>query len=259
MQFGISTACMYPQHTEKTVEYFCKNGVKNLEIFINTFSEMTKDYLTEIKKITDSYGTKIVSLHPFSCAFEPFMFFTDYERRFLDALEFYKPYFEACNITESNILVFHGDRKESPCTKELYFERFEKLHLLGRQYGVTVAQENVARCKSRSSEFIAEMSKALGDNVRFVLDTKQVVRAGQSLDEMIAATAGKLAHIHLSDHSPEHDCLPLGEGDMNIDKFFADVTKNGFDGCVILELYRENFKIPDELLISYNKMAQIKL
>ena len=110
IQYGISTASLYPQPLEDTVRLFAEQRVPAAEIFINTFSELTSSYLRELKRIADSGGTKLVSLHPFSCAFEPFLLFTGYPKRFEDALEFHKPYFEAMNLLGARYFIFHGDK-----------------------------------------------------------------------------------------------------------------------------------------------------
>ncbi|MFA9381939.1 MAG: sugar phosphate isomerase/epimerase family protein, partial [Acetanaerobacterium sp.] len=125
-----------------------------------------------------------------------------------------------------------------------------RLYELGRSYGVFVAQENVVRCRSHSAQFIGEMRSALGEDVRFVLDTKQAVRAGQDLFEMVDAMGERLLHVHLSDHSERGDCLPVGSGTLDIKRLLNALKTVGFDENVIMELYRENFDEPEELMVS---------
>ncbi len=259
MKFGLSTACLYPQQTEKTIEYYCSHGVQVCEIFVNTFSEIERGYVKNLHTICDAAGLAIVSLHPFTSGFEPFMMFSDYPRRFDDFLEMHKLYFESCAILGGSIFVLHGDRRESNCPDERYFERYYRLFELGKTYGVLVAQENVVRCRSHSAEFITKMRAALGQDVCFVLDIKQAVRAKQDVFDMVQAMGQRLVHLHLSDHNGQADCLPIGKGTLDMKRLFALLQRVGFDGNVIIELYRENFNEIDELissishLESYNK------
>lgn len=257
MEFGLSTACLYPQLTEKTIEYYCSQNIEVCEIFFNTYSELEKGYIDSLRRMCKAAGMRVVSIHPFTSGFEPFMMFTDYPRRFEDFLEFHKLYFETCVKLGANVFVLHGDRKESLCPDDRYFERYHRLYELGKQYGVKVAQENVVRCRSNSIEFVKKMRKALDDEVYFVLDIKQAVRAGQDVFDMAQAMGKSLVHLHLSDHSDRGDCLPIGKGTLDIKRLFASLRKIGFDGSVILELYRENFNEAQELITSLFDLKSI--
>ncbi len=257
MEFGLSTACLYPQVTETTLAYYCKRQLKACEVFINTYSELAPGYIDTLRRMCNDAGVQVVSIHPFTSGFEPFMMFTDYERRFEDFLELHRLYFEACASLGATVFVLHGDRSESQCPDERYFERYRRLYELGKRYGVRVAQENVVRCRSHSAEFIQTMRRALGDEVSFVLDIKQAVRAQQDVYAMVKAMGERLVHLHLSDHSERGDCLPVGMGTLNISKLFSALDKVGFDGSVILELYRENFNEADELFASLSALKAI--
>lgn len=257
MEFGLSTACLYPQQTEKTVKYYGENGVGVCEVFLNTLSETEHGYVTMLDGMCREYGMRVASIHPFTSGFEPFMMFTDYPRRFNDFLEMHKRYFDVCARLGADIFVLHGDRSQSVCPEQRYFERYLRMYELGRSYGVRVAQENVVRCRSGSAEFIARMRAALGENVRFVLDIKQAIRAQQAIPDMVEAMGGALCHLHLSDHSPEGDCLPVGKGSLDVPALFDCLRGVGFDGAVIMELYRENFNEPRELLTSLSDLIDM--
>lgn len=47
---GVSTACYYPELTENAFEHLLDNNVKAVEIFVNSNTEVQKDYLTELQK-----------------------------------------------------------------------------------------------------------------------------------------------------------------------------------------------------------------
>src|SRR5699024_2335222 len=80
------------------------------EVFLNTFSEFTLDYLRQLRNVADAYGAEIKSVHPFTSGYEGFLLFSEYERRFEDSLEFYKQYFDAANCLGASIVVLHGQR-----------------------------------------------------------------------------------------------------------------------------------------------------
>ncbi|MDR2932316.1 MAG: hypothetical protein LBV27_04340 [Oscillospiraceae bacterium] len=75
MLSGISTACFYPQHTEDALETVCQMGVQCTEIFANCAEELTPAYTSELQKMADFHGVKILSLHPYTSAMEGLFFF----------------------------------------------------------------------------------------------------------------------------------------------------------------------------------------
>jgi sugar phosphate isomerase/epimerase len=119
-----------------------------------------------------------------------------------------------------------------------------------KREGSGICHENVCRCAGYNPDFFADMARALPD-AGFVIDLKQAIRAGQDIYQMADAMAGRLRHVHFSDSDASRDCLPPGKGTFNIGKFFSTIVKNGFDGGVIVELYRENFVDFVELYTSY--------
>lgn len=247
IRLGVSTACLYPEVTESAVKIIAKQNIDTIEIFFNSPSEFSPSYIRKLKEILDTYGVTAVSMHPFSSFSEPYMFFTDYERRFTDQLEQYKQYFDRMNLLGSRIFVFHGDRHDSKFPHESYFERFALLSAAGRQQGIIVAQENVARCKSREISFIRAMRAYLKDDVHFVLDLKQAVRAGVSPLEMLDAMDKKLVHLHLNDHTMREDCLLPGRGIFDFVLFFQKIKALRYSGAALIEVYRQNFGAMSEI------------
>ena len=259
MNLGISSACFYPELTEKAVKYLCENGVPEIEIFFNSACEMKGQIFSEISHIVKANGTKVVSVHPFTSGFEPFMLFSDYERRFEDGLEFAKMYFEAMNNLGAKIFVLHGDRFESRHCDEHYFERYLKLFREAKKEGICVAQENVCRCRSRDLDFIRNMKSSLKAEVAFVLDLKQATRSGHSYKEVLSAMGDKIVHLHLNDCDQQNDCLLPGCGSRDFKEFFEIFQNNGYKGSAVIEVYRQNFGDYSELsesLVFLNKAAK---
>ncbi|MEM1483290.1 sugar phosphate isomerase/epimerase [Oscillospiraceae bacterium PP1C4] len=253
MLAGISTACFYPELTERALAYLSEAGVQAVEIFVNAPSELEDGYLRELRQIADNGGTRVISVHPFTSGLEPLLFFSDYRRRHLDGIELYKRYFHAANMLGAHILVFHGDRREAVKPRSQYFDLFGELAEAGKSMGVTVAQENVPRCASWCPQFFTEMGAYLPD-ARFVLDTKQCLRAGCSISDMADAMGEKIIHLHLSDHTETCDCLPVGTGTLDLNALLEKLRLNGFDGAVLLELYRNNYGAYAQLEESYRKI-----
>lgn len=257
MKAGISTACLYPDLLENALSDLMKNGIKNTEIFVNTHSEVLPEFNNMLVSLIRENGAVCTAYHPFTCPIEPMMLFSGYERRVTDFLEYHKYYFEAMNSLESNIFVLHGNMNVIAVSEEFYFEIFLRLSEAAEKFGITVAQENVARCQSRSLEFLKSMSEQLGDKARFVLDVKQAVRSGEDPLVIADVLGNKIIHVHMSDHNADYDCLLPGKGTFDIKGFLKKLKSKGFNGSVMTELYRNNFSSIDELAESMHYIENI--
>lgn len=257
MLVGVSTACLFPELLEESIYQLSVNGIQCMEIFLNTQSEMKKSFAHGAANLMKRFDVKCPSVHPFTCELETLMFFSEYERRLTDALEYHRHYFEFMNIVGAEVFVFHGGKPGLAKNKELFAERFSRLYRLGREYGVTVALENVSRCMSASSAFVRDISKMLGDEFAFVLDTKQAVRAGESPMTFLNAVGERTVHVHISDSGELGDCLLIGNGRFDFRAFFEKLGSYNPDASVILELYRNSFNGISDLVSSYNKLIKM--
>lgn len=233
-------------------------GFHLFEIFFNTYSELRQDYLNNLKSILDTTGSSVKSIHPFTSGFESMMFFSDYDNRFTDSIEFYRRYFEAANHIGAKILVLHGQRDYllSKLSEQEYFERYALLYEAGRHCGIQVAQENVNRFRSEDPGFIRRMRDYLGNGCCFVLDIKQAVRAGKDPFEMCDAMGDRLVHIHLNDNNEKSDCLLPGEGNMDYARLMNQLTEYGYSGDFIIEVYRTSIPKMEHLVESRHFVEQ---
>lgn len=243
---GVSAACGYPETPEVFVKELCRAGVKEIELFVNCDYETKPEYAKEIKKILDGEGARCVSLHPFTCAIDTYAMFSAYERRTQEYLDYHRRYFEAMNILNAEYFVFHGSKVYYP--DELIFERFSRLRDIGESYNVTVLQENVNNKVTGELETLKRMKAHFGDKAGFVLDTKQACRMGWDPYDGVKALGKSIKHVHLSDHGKKGDCLLPFEGELDIPKFIDTLDSVGYEGCLMIELYRRNFDTVDELV-----------
>ena len=249
---GVSTGCLYPKPLEECMYDLALGGVSGIEIFINTHSELKKSFANSAADLLKRFDVKCISVHPFTSEMETMMLFSAYERRMQDILEYHKRYFEFMNTVGAEIFVFHGGK--AAASKELYCERYSRLYRLGKEFGVTVAVENVARCLSSSSAYIRDISKLLGDEFAFVLDTKQAIRSGEDPFRFIDAAGSKTVLTHVSDSSEMGDCMLIGRGSFRFRQFFEKISKYNPDCGVILELYRSAFGGISDLVSAYNTL-----
>lgn len=257
MDIGVSTACLYPIETEKALYELAERGVKNVEIFVNSIDELEGQVLVELRRIIGEYGMNVISMHPFSSPMETLFLFGDYPRRTEYLIDIYKRYFEVMAEIGADVFVLHGAILSSKVPDERYMERYLRLFRLAKEFGVTVAQENICYCKSSSVRFIEDMIGQLGDEVRFVVDLKQARRSNVDPFRLLDIIGDKVVHLHVSDGNAGCDCLPIGKGSFNFNRLFSELEKINYDKSMIVELYRENYSSYDELAVCVNNMKKI--
>ncbi len=242
---GASTACLYPMETEKSLKVLLEQGYRCFEVFINSFSEMERPFLSELKAMGEHYGAKFVSVHPFTSMYEKSLLFGSYPRRTEDGFAFYMKYMEAAAFLGAKHVVIHGIGGH--LEPKAYWERFGELYRRAASTGARPAQENVRWFPEADPAFMKGMREYLGDDCGFVLDVKQCRVTGYPIEDMIEAMGDKLKHVHLSDARGEKTCLLPGAGDFDMEGFRRQLERAGFDGSIVTEVYREVFGELDEL------------
>ncbi len=257
MQAGVSTACLYPKHLEEALYDLALNGISHVELFVNADSDITRSRVHTLRTIMDRYGVTCASVHPFACPIEPMALFSSYDRRVDDMIDYYRRYFAVMQQLGATFFILHGNYKIHAVEPALYCERYIRLVNAGKEFGITVAQENVERCQSGSLHFLREMKRILGEDAKFVLDIKQAVRAGESPFSMLHMLGSHIVHVHISDHSEKGDCLMLGAGNFRI-RSFLEALYPYQPGCsVMVELYRNNFRGISDLLGNYRMLSHM--
>ena len=241
MKTGVSTGCFYPSTTDVCLEKVAECGAKYAEVFFNTDSELNEDYLLKLKKIADENGVQIISVHPYTSAIETFMFFARTDYKLDDSVRYYEKYFRACQVLGADCVVIHGCHTTAEyMTMERYASIMNILAAKAREYGVYVAQENVVKFKCGYVDNLREFMKHASDDIKYVLDVKQAVRAGQDLWQILDMMGGRISHLHISDHNESGDSLLPGDGDFDFAKLFARAEEYGVEHALI-EVYENAF------------------
>lgn len=252
MDIGASTSCFYPLETEKALQKVIDLGFSKAEIFFNTVSELEKPFVSQMKKQADDGGVKILSVHPFSSNLENNCIFGEYQRRYDDFIGLYKQHCCAAATLGAKYVVIHGSyaKLKRPLPEEHYFERFASLVEIGRQEGVTVCQENVVRFRSESVDFLKRMKNYLGDDFNMVFDVKQAIRSGYDPFYVLNEMKDSIVHVHLSDNTPNADCMPPGRGEFDFKRMFNILDSVNYKGGYVIEIYSRGYDVETELALS---------
>ena len=259
MNTGISTGCLYPMLTEDSVAALTELGFRRFEVFFNSFSELEPDSITRLRRRLERYDARAVSVHPFTSSFESFLLFSNYERRFLDGVRFYEMFFRSARLLGADKVILHGlsIQYRSTISDEEYFRRFSLLQERAGAYGVCLLQENVSRFRSRQPEFIRSMAEAVPEKAAFVCDVKQALRSEIDPCEMIRAMGTRLRHVHISDRDINGECVLPGRGCYDLKGLIDCLCSMGYDGDLIIEVYRFSYDDPRELCAAENKLKEL--
>lgn len=249
MKFGASTSCYYPLETEYALDKIIAGGFQRTEIFFNTYTELDSHFVQTLAQQARTAQLEVVAVHPFSSFAETHCLFGNYERRADDFYELYKKYFQACNVLGATIVVIHGAllRAKMNIPNALYFERFDRLVQMGKQFGVTVAQENVNKHFSENPLFLRQLKQALGDDFHMVFDVKQAVRAGVDPFAFTDEFGRDIVHVHISDHNTRRDCMPPGKGTFNFSMLEQKMEQAEYSGAYMIEIYQDDYDVEREL------------
>lgn len=252
----MSSACFYPDETLDAVKKSASLGLKNIEIFINTFSELEEPYLKLIRQVCDENGVKVTSLHPFMSGFEYLMFFSACKKRADDSADFYRRFFHAAAYLGADFTVFHGDSTRAPFFgMDNYCEVLSHVMDVAKSEGVTLIHENVSTARAGAPAFMRELHERFGEgNIKFVFDLKQTARGGVDAHEMLDAMGNDIVHVHINDWKDGECKLPF-TGSLDVEGVIRRLEKNGYAGKYIIEVYRHNFESADEIRASADELA----
>lgn len=254
MKIGISTASFYPLATEEGLLKLSENGVGTTEIFFNSSSELSDEFISKLITIKNQNGIDVAAVHPFTSGYEPYLLSRTYPRRYNDTLDLYRRYANAGAKLGAKFLVLHGDRPMPDEKVPEYCEHFSRLSRVVEQEGVMLTQENVNKFCAANPEFIRKMVDNLGNRAMFTFDVKQCVRAGYSPWEVYDAMRGHIAHIHLSDHNEVSDCMLPGRGEFPFEKLFRIALADGYDGAALIEVYSNAYVTDEQLINAYQSL-----
>lgn len=258
MQLGLSTAAFYGRwETEEAAAQVKLLGMDCAEVFLQTFSEYKPDFVKQVREQLG--GVPCVSMHPSGIQFENQMFGRSSRQR-QDALDLFRRSLDAAQLLGAEYYVYHG--RSTALLTPLPFNLQANVDVLGcmmeeaAQRGLTIAWENVSWCQLTTCERIAQVKKALS-GVRFTLDIKQAMRAGEDPIDMARMMGGALVHVHVCDYYESGKlCLP-GEGCVHFEKLIAVLKEMNYGGAVIMEPYLALIDSDEALIRSIEHMRSV--
>jgi sugar phosphate isomerase/epimerase len=92
-----------------------------------------------------------------------------------------------------------------------------------------------------------ELSRKMDKGIYYTLDIKQAVRSKHTPMDYMEIFKDRLSTVHINDVSLDASCLLPGQGELNLKEIVEGVRKINSDIPYIIEVYRENFNLYEQL------------
>lgn len=242
---GISTSSFYGHlSTEDAVYKIAEAGVDCAEVFLNSFSEYSNEFISMISGRLKECGLVFNSVHTLPTQFEP-QLFSSSKRQKEDAVYFLKTVMEASAKAGCHIYVMHGKpfyKKNIGSFKvdvEMVSDVLNELCETAESYNMEIGLENVHWAMCNNIEFVNSI-KSRVSKLKFTLDIKQAYFAETDWQDYIAAFGNRLINVHICDYKEKKTCLP-GQGEVDFVKFNEILNNSGYDRNIILEVYKQDY------------------
>ncbi|MDY6367386.1 MAG: sugar phosphate isomerase/epimerase [Clostridia bacterium] len=258
MKTGISTASLFGRyHTESALEFLNRNGVKTAEIFLESYCEYNKKFGKLLKKSKGE--TEINSVHVLTTQFEPQLYSYN-DRAMEDSFKMLSGAMDVAKQVGAKYYTFHGGARFKKTPFVIDYDRVGKItqRIIDECAikGVTLAYENVHWGYYNYLGFFSEIKKRTS-GLKGTLDIKQARQSGISYKDFIDEMAGDIVTVHVSDYTADGKmCLP-GRGLTDFYDLFSRLKDVGFDGAVLLEVYKNDFDKESELFDSLNFLNDV--
>lgn len=260
MQIGISTASLFKRYqTVDGLKKLSEKGVKNVEVFFESFCEYNKKFGKKLAKIKGDVN--VHSVHTLTTQFEP-QLYTENSVAQKDAFNILEGMLKGAKAVGAKYYTFHGPARIKRVPFKINFDRVgeitKKVCALCKKYGITLAYENVHWCYYNYVGFFGELKKHV-PTLKGTLDIKQARQSGIDVYDLINEMGSDIVTVHLSDVDKDGKmCLPLAKrGTVDFEKLFRALKEVGFDGTMLIEAYYGDFNEEDELYESLNKLSAL--
>ncbi len=258
MQVGISTASLFGRFdTEKGLEFLSQNKVPCAEVFLESFCEYDKKFGKKLKKIKGDI--KVHSVHTLTTQFEPTLYSVNLRAQ-KDSFELLDRTMSVAKIIGADYYTFHGGARFKKTPFTIDYDRVggitQKIVDVCGKYGVKLAYENVHWGYYNYIGFFSELRKR-ASGLKATLDIKQARQSGLGYAEFIEDMGEDIVTVHLSDIDEKGKmCLP-GRGVTDFDDLFNRLASVGFDGALLLEVYKSDFNEFSELFNSLDFVKEL--
>ena len=257
MKIGISTASMFSRlNTEDALKYFSEKNLQVTEVFLESYCEYNKEFGKLLKSVKGD--VEIHSIHALTTQFEPQLYSLN-ERAKADSFKILEGVAQAGEQIGAKYYTFHGGARFKKTPFKIDYERVGKItqEIIDAisPYGIKLAYENVHWGYYNYIGFFDEIRKRTS-GLKGTLDIKQARQSGIEYKDFIEEMGSDIATVHLSDVKEDGKmCLPC-KGITDTDDLMKRLRDVGFDGSMLIEVYKSDFDRTEELFECVESLKQ---
>lgn len=257
MKIGISTASLFPEkHSEDAAQIIKDLGADVAEIFLSTFYEYRPEFSKALAPKIE--GLEVNSLHTMPLNFEPNLFNSTRRVRG-DGFYWLDQVARSAQLLKCPDYTFHGFVRTAGVRHDdmgFIGERIAEAYYFARGYNLSLCLENTAHYAYNRPGFFKEV-KSRCPEIAGVFDIKQARRSGYPYAMYIEEMAGSVGYAHLSDVDADGRCCLPGKGIYDFNEVLKRLKGAGFDGNIIIEVYRGDYGGFEELKESLEFLKEI--
>lgn len=261
MRTGISTASLFMRkYNEEALPLFNELGVTVAEVFLTSFSEYGKEFG---KLLKEKKGNLFInSVHDLNTEFEP-QLFNAHPRVKADAYGWLDKVLDSANELGAPYYTFHGTARVKRHTRSGKFDDFTRMsegfaeltaHCQGR--GVALCLENVEWSTYNRPGVFSKIAENV-PNLRGVLDIKQARISEYPYEDYLTEMGERLAYVHISDFDGRGKIRLPGQGQFDFETLIKRLKDVGFDGALLIEVYKDDYKDVEELKLACDYMNEL--
>ena len=259
MKAGISTASLFLRRDNaQALQIFNNFGVSTAEVFLSTFSEYDKAYVSKLRR----GKVEMNSIHVLNTQYEP-QLFAAHPKVKTDAYFWLEKSLECAKTLGAKYYTFHGTARHKAASRNPANDNFAKMRKgfleiaeCCQNYGVTLCLENVEWSTYNRPGVFEQIAPAV-PQMKGVLDIKQARISTYDYRKYVQEMGSRLAYVHISDINEQGKmCLP-GKGVFDFDELICRLQDVGFNGALIIEAYEGDYGEETELKASYDYINEL--
>ena len=261
MQTGVSTASLFMRkYNEEALPLLNDLGVRTAEVFLTSFSEYGKAFGAVLSNVQGDLTVN--SVHALNTEFEP-QLFSAHPRVRDDAYGWLDKVLESANCLRAPYYTFHGTSRVKKASRSGKYDDFpsiikgfDELTAHCKERGVTLCLENVEWSTYNRVGVFSKIAAAVPD-LYGVLDIKQARISEYPYVEYLREMGERLAYVHISDVDERGKIRLPGQGIFDFDTLVKRLQDVGFDGALLVEVYKNDYTDVCELKTACNFVDEL--
>jgi len=258
MKIGVSTASLFlREYNEDAIKTLDSLAIDSTEVFLASYSEYTHKFGELLK--SNKGNIDVHSVHVLNTQYEP-QLYSNHLRAKEDAFSYLNDVMDIAKMLGAKYYTFHGIArlKKTPIVSDfdIIGEKTNEIIVCCEKYGVALSYENVHWAYYSYAGFFSELKKRC-PKLKGVLDIKQARQSEIDYNEYINDMGSDIVTVHISDIDENGKIVLPGRGLFDFPTLLKRLKDKGFNGAILIEVYKDDFKNIIELKQSADYIKEL--